>query len=135
MLKLIHTYQPEEADMAYRPETGYETVGPVVNVERRGPLRFEEGVATDTDVPQDFGAGAYGDPAGDGRGRPFFGVKSPEETMKERNHLGATTWVEAPTALNDFVYGASAGQGMPVFDLEYGSEARLYRPNIASVQD
>jgi hypothetical protein len=120
--------------MAYQPETGYEHVM-AVNTARRGPLRFEEGVATDTDVPMDFGRGAYGDTGGDGRGRPFYGVKSPEETMQERAHVGAATWIEAPTQLQDFVYGASAGQGPPQFDLEFGSEARLYRPNIASVQD
>ena len=56
--------------MAYRPASGYEHVM-AVNTERRGPLRFEEGVATDTDIPTDFGQGAYGDPGGDGRGRPF----------------------------------------------------------------
>lgn len=120
--------------MAYQPESGFETtIG--INYERRGPLRFEEGIATDTYVPQDFGQGAYGDTQGDARARPFFGIKSPEETMAERAHVGAASWIEAPTALNDFVYGASAGQGEPQFDLEYGSEARLYRPSIASVQD
>ena len=46
----------------------------------RGPLRFEEGVATDTDVPFDFGRGAYADTMGDVRGktdRSFF-YKFPE---------------------------------------------------------
>ena len=79
--------------------------------------------------------GAYGDTGGDARGRPFYGVKSPEETMAERAHVGAASWIEAPTMLQDFVYGASAGQGPPQYDLEYGSEARLHRPNIANVQD
>ena len=54
--------------MSYRPASGYEHVM-AVNLARRGPLRFEEGVATDTDIPNDFGQGAYGDPGGDGRGR------------------------------------------------------------------
>ena len=120
--------------MAYQPESGYEHVM-AVNTVRRGPLRFEEGIATDTDVPNDFGLGAYGDTGGDARGRPFMNVKSPEETMQERAHVGATTWIEAPTMLQDFVYGASGGQGPPQYDLELGSEARLYRPNIAQVQD
>jgi hypothetical protein len=120
--------------MAYQPESGYETAIAVNNT-RRGPLRFEEGIATDTDVPADFGQGAYGDTQGDGRGRPFWGVKSPEETMSERAHVGAASWIEAPTCLQDFVYGASGGQGPPQYDLEYGSEARLYRPNIAQVAD
>lgn len=118
--------------MAYQPESGYEHAI-AVNNERRGPLRFEEGVATDPYVPNEFGRGAYGDTAGDGRGRPFYGVKPPEETMAERAHPGAASWIEAPTCLSDFVYGASAIG--PVFDVEYGSEARIYRPNIANVQD
>ena len=46
--------------MSYRPASGYETVV-AQNLARRGPLRFEEGVATDTDIPNDFGQGAYGD--------------------------------------------------------------------------
>jgi hypothetical protein len=120
--------------MGYQPETGYE-VALQPNTQRRGPLRFEEGVATDTDIPMDFGQGAYGDPQGDPRQRPFYGVKTPEETMRERAHVGAATWIDAPVVLQDFVYGASAGQGEPQFDLEIGSEMRLFRPNIAAVQD
>ena len=50
-----------------------------VNLTRRGPLRFEEGVATDTDIPNDFGLGAYGDTQGDGRGRPILNVKDPAD--------------------------------------------------------
>ena len=106
-----------------------------VNNARRGPLRFEEGVATDTDVPNDFGRGAYGDTAGDARGRAFINVKTPEETMRERAHVGSSTWIEAPTMLNDFVIGASVGQAPPNFELELGSEQRLIRINPAMVND
>jgi len=120
--------------MSYRPETGYEHAI-ATNTARRGPLRFEEGVATDTDIPADFGQGAYGDPGGDGRGRPFTVVKSPADTMRERAHLGSSTWIEAPTMLNDFVIGASIGKGPPQFEMEIGSEARLRRLNPAQVSD
>lgn len=120
--------------MAYRPETGYEHAI-AVNTARRGPLRFEEGVATDTDIPADFGQGAYGDPGGDGRGRPFTVVKDPATTMRERAHVGSATWIEAPTMLQDFVIGASIGQGLPQFEMELGSERRLIRINPANVQD
>lgn len=120
--------------MSYRPESGYEHVMAVNNA-RRGPLRFEEGVATDTDVPNDFGQGAYGDPGGDGRGRPFTCVKDPAQTMQERAHVGSATWIEAPTMLSDFVIGASVGQSLPQFEMELGSEQRLIRVNIANVQD
>ena len=120
--------------MSYRPESGYEHVMAVNNA-RRGPLRFEEGVATDTDIPNDFGQGGYGDPGGDGRGRPFTCVKDPGTTMRERAHVGSATWIEAPTMLQDFVVGASIGQGPPQFELELGSEQRLIRINPANVQD
>ena len=119
--------------MSYRPETGYETAIAVNNV-RRGPLRFEEGVATDTDIPNDFGQGAYGDTQGDGRGRPFTVVKDPATTMRERVHVGSASWIEAPTMLSDFVIGASIGNG-PSFEMELGSERRLIRINPAQVQD
>lgn len=120
--------------MSYRPESGYETAIAVNNA-RRGPLRFEEGVATDTDIPNDFGLGAYGDPGGDGRGRPFITSKDPATTMRERAHVGSATWIEAPTMLQDFVIGASVGQGLPQFEMELGSERRIIRVNPANVQD
>lgn len=121
--------------MAYPPpEVQYEGAVAVNNV-RRGPLRFEEGVATDTDIPNEFGRGAYGDTAGDGRGRSFTVRKDPMETTRERAHVGSAAWIEAPTMLQDFVYGVTAAHGLPEWELEYGSEQRIYRFNPAVVQD
>jgi len=120
--------------MSYAPASGYEHVM-AANTVRRGPLRFEEGIPTDTDVPNDFGQGAYGDPGGDGRGRPFTPWKTEQETMRERAHMGSSTWIEAPTMLNDFVIGASIGQGPSSFEMELGSEARILRLNPAQVSD
>jgi hypothetical protein len=120
--------------MSYRPDGGFETAIAVNNT-RRGPLRFEEGVATDTDIPNEFGLGAYGDTGGDGRGRPFTQRKDPAETMRERYHVGSSSWIEAPAMLSDFVIGASAGQSDPQFEMELGSERRLLRPNPAQVND
>jgi hypothetical protein len=120
--------------MSYGPASGYEHAL-AVNTARRGPLRFEEGVATDTDIPNDFGVGAYGDPSGDGRGRPFTPYKEPAETMRERAHVGSASWIEAPTMLSDFVIGASIGQGPPQFESEVGSERRMLRINPAQVSD
>ena len=37
--------------------------------------------------------------------------------------------------LSDFVIGASVGQNGPEFEMEIGSERRLYRINPAMVQD
>lgn len=121
--------------MAYPPqEVQYESAVAVNNI-RRGPLRFEEGVATDTDVPSEFGRGAYGDTAGDGRGRSFTVVKDQMETTRERAHVGSAAWIEAPTILSDFVYGVQAAHGLPQWELEYGSESRIRRFNPAIVQD
>ena len=116
------------------PEVQYERAV-AVNNRRRGPLRFEEGIPTDTDVPNEFGMGAYGDPGGDGRGRPFTTVKDPAATMAERAHVGSSTWIEAPTMLNDFMIGASAGQSLPQWEMELGSEQRLIRPSPTVVTD
>lgn len=114
--------------MAYAPETGYE-VGFAQNLTRRGPLRFEEGVATDTDIPFEFGRGAYGDTAGDGRGRTTMAccMKTPMETMQERVHMGSASWIEAPAELSEFVQGAM--QDHPMYERVYGSEQRILRWN------
>lgn len=114
--------------MAYAPETGYE-VAIAQNVARRGPLRFEEGLATDTDLPYEFGRGAYGDCAGDYRGRQTMAgmLKTPEETLRERIHVGSASWIEAPLELSEFVQGASMDH--PSFERVVGSEVRLLRHN------
>lgn len=65
-----------------------------------GPRRFEEGVATDTDVPSQFAIGAN---------PPDINIthrKTPAETMRERAHVGSASWIEAPTMLGDFAAGA-----------------------------
>lgn len=103
------------------------------NPNRRGPLRFEEGIATDTDVPRDFGVGAYVDTAvGVTQGWAPW-TKSPGETTRERAHIGSATWIEAPEHLSEFVAGvSSAGPG---YEGVMGSERRFYRHNPATVQD
>jgi hypothetical protein len=118
--------------MGYAPETGYE-VAIAQNVNRRGPLRFEEGLATDTDLPFEFGRGAYGDTSGDYRGRQTMAgmVKSPEETLREKVHVGSASWIEAPLELSEFVQGASMDH--PNFERVQGSEYRIQRPNATVV--
>jgi hypothetical protein len=116
--------------MAYPPQEVQYERAIAVNNTRRGPLRFEEGVATDTDVPNEFGRGAYADCFYE---RPVTNVKGPEETMRERAHVGSATWIEAPAMLSDFVYGAQAGQGLPEWEMEYGSEQRYMRINPSTV--
>ena len=70
-----------------------------MNNARRGPLRFEEGISTDTDVPNDFVLGVrQGTMPAPGRPNHNANVyeKYPDETMRERAHLGSAAWVEAP---------------------------------------
>ena len=104
----------------------------------RGPLRFEEGIATDTDVPNDFQVGldqGYDTPAG----RPNHNVnvmeKYPEETMKERAHVGSAAWVEAPTYLGEFAQGNFGDHSQVVIEEVIRNGARYQRMNHASVQD
>lgn len=80
------------------------------NPARRGPLRFQEGIATDTDVPNEFARGAmqgYETPAGRANHNMNVFEKSPEETMRERAHVGSASWPEAPTYLAEYAAGAS----------------------------
>jgi hypothetical protein len=104
----------------------------------RGPLRFEEGIATDTDVPQSFTEGAmHGYMPAPGRPNRNANVfeKLPEETMRERAHVGSAAWVEAPQSLNDFAAGAFADHGDNRFEEVFLSGARQAALNPAVVQD
>lgn len=79
------------------------------NSDRRGPLRFEEGIATDTDVPSEFQKGiASGSAAAAGRPNRNAPVwqKTAAETMGERAHVGSAAWIEAPTFLGEFAHGS-----------------------------
>jgi hypothetical protein len=105
---------------------------------QRGPLRFEEGIATDTDVPQSFTEGAmHGYMPAPGRPNRNANVfeKLPEETMRERAHVGSAAWVEAPQSLNDFAAGAFADHGDNRFEEVFLSGARQAALNPAVVQD
>ena len=106
----------------------------------KGPLRFEEGIATDTDVPNDFAQGAYLDTSSAPGGRmnhnnPEMFYKHPMDTMRERAHVGSASWIEAPTVLSDFVQGSMAGDGMPTFEREMNTGAYMNRPNPTVVFD
>lgn len=105
---------------------------------QRGPLRFEEGIATDTDVPAQFTEGAmqgYEPAAGrPNRNKPVH-TKTAEETMRERAHVGSAAWVEAPENLTDFSKGAFANHGQNVFEREMRSGSRQNPANPAVVED
>jgi malate synthase len=105
---------------------------------QRGPLRFEEGLATDTDVPMEFTKGAMQGylPA---PGRPNHNQnvfeKLPEETMRERAHVGSAAWVEAPTVLSDFASEAFADHGDNHFEEVFRDGGHQFRLNPSVVQD
>ena len=85
----------------------------------RGPLRFEEGVATDTDVPSDFQVGMMqGYMSAPGRANHNANVyeKAAAETMAQRAHVGSAAWVEAPTFLQEFATGSFTDYGMPRYE-------------------
>lgn len=122
---------PEQSNSAFERKLAPSIPG------NKGPLRFEEGVASDTDVPNDFGKGAYRDTAGlpgrQNRQSPEVFYKHAADTMRERAHVGSASWVEAPEVLGDFVQGTIAGDSMPQFQYAYNSGMHMNRPNATRV--
>lgn len=127
------------------PEPRYpERISPVyerkigVNGARRGPMRFEEGTATDTDVPGDFTKGIMqGYITAPGRPNHNANVfeKYPEETMQERAHLGSAAWVEAPTYLGEFSHGSFNDYAAVQYEQVDRSGGRYERLSPAVVDD
>jgi hypothetical protein len=122
---------PERAPQAYEMKaTG--------NVTRRGPLRFEEGIATDTDVPNEFQKGMMQGmiPAA---GRPNHNAnvfeKSAAETLSERAHVGSASWVEAPTFLGEFAHGTMNDYSAQVIETKVVSGGRSQRQSATVVND
>jgi hypothetical protein len=108
------------------------------NYARRGPLRFEEGVATDTDVPNEFTKGVMqGYITAPGRPNHNANVyeKSPAETMAERAHMGSAAWVEAPTYLGEFAHGSFSDASAPTYEEVVRSGGHYTRYNAATVED
>lgn len=87
----------------------YEVKG-AANSSRRGPLRFEEGLATDTDVPSDFSTGVmsgYQTAPGRPNHNAAVWIKPPAETMKARAHVGSASWIDSADMLGDFMQGVN----------------------------
>lgn len=108
------------------------------NARRRGPLRFEEGLVTDTDIPNEFRRGCYADTTYDaqqsGAGWGPW-TKMPAETMRERAHAGSSTWIDADSLLREFVQGAHVGMGEPSYEVETNPGTIQRRLNRAVVTD
>lgn len=122
---------PERVGTVYEAKIG-------ANVSRRGPLRFEEGIGTDTDVPNDFTTGAMqGYITAPGRPNHNANVyeKFPQETMKQRAHVGSAAWVEAPTYLGEFAHGAHNDFAAQIYEEVDRSGGRYERRSPAVVND
>lgn len=108
------------------------------NPERRGPLRFEEGVATDTDVPTDFQKGVMSGfaaaPGRPNRNAPVW-QKAAAETLSERAHVGSAAWIEAPTQLGEFAHGSFSQNAEQIVETKLVSGGRAQRLNPTVVQD
>lgn len=104
----------------------------------RGPMRFEEGVATDTDIPAGMERGIV-DGYVAAPGRPNHNAKVdtkyPEETMAERAHVGSAAWVEGPQFLGEFAHGSFSDYDEVEFEQVDRSGARYQRVNPAQVWD
>jgi hypothetical protein len=109
-----------------------------MNDERRGPLRFEEGIATDTDVPTDFQKGVMsGFAAAPGRPNRNMPVwqKPAAETLSERAHVGSAAWIEAPTFLGEFAHGSFTNYAEQTFEEKIVPGSRMQRMNPTVVND
>jgi len=108
------------------------------NPVRRGPLRFEEGVATDTDIPTDFQKGMFSGyaaaPGRPNRNAPVW-QKPAAETLAERAHVGSAAWVEAPTFLGEFAHGSFTDYAEQRIETAVRSGGRTQRLSPTVVQD
>ena len=108
------------------------------NTERRGPLRFEEGLATDTDVPNDFQVGIQNGfaaaPGRPNRNAPVW-QKPAAETLSERAHVGSASWTEAPSFLGEFSHGSFSDNAEQKIETKLVSGGRTQRLNPTVVND
>ena len=123
---------PERAGATYEKTTAPNIPG------NRGPLRFEEGIATDTSVPSDFTRGmregSIPAPGSVNHVNPETLWKHAAETMQERAHPGSAAWVEAPTFLGEFSGGAGNASEQ-TYQQVTRSGGRQERSNPATVRD
>jgi hypothetical protein len=124
-----------------RPGTYYEAKMAPDQSGGRGPMRFEEGLATDTDLPNEFSNGIMQGyiTAGPNRNANVY-EKWPEETMRERAHVGSAAWPEAGTYLAEFAHGTDTVYAERKYEeVDRGrpnpTGARYERHNPAQVND
>jgi hypothetical protein len=116
----------------------YETTMAPAQPGNRGPLRFEEGLATDTDIPDDFikgmNEGSITAPGQPNMVNPDTQYKHAAEVLKERAHPGSASWVDSPPYLGAFASGAAEGNTVEYVQ-ENRSGARTEILNAAVVTD
>lgn len=109
-----------------------------VNPIRRGPLRFQEGIGTDTDVPMDFIVGVQqGQVTSPGRSNRNAKVdtKWPAETMAQRAHVGSSAWIMAPQQLGEFAHGSFGDYGAVEYERVFRPYGKQFRGNPTTVTD
>lgn len=118
------------------PQSFQRTMGPDV-AGGRGPLRFEEGIATDTDVPDDFqqgmGDGYMTGPGSPNHNNPDSQYKHADQVMQERAHVGSAAWMDAPSVLSEFVGGVT--EDPVTYPLVRRSGGRYERQSPETVTD
>ena len=62
-------------------------------------------------------------------------VKSAEETMRERAHVGSAAWVEAPNTLQEFASAGFSDYGSNVIEETFRDGSHQQRLNPSVVQD
>jgi len=120
-----------------RQGTTYEAKGAPNAPGGRGPLRFESGTATDTDVPSEFVNGirqGYETAPGRPNNNKNVFEKWPEETVRERAHMGSSAWTSAPTMLGDFAEGAGTEAEQKYVEIDRTGSSYM-RVNPARVTD
>jgi hypothetical protein len=104
------TIAPANVPPERSPQSYQRTMGPNM-AGGQGPLRFEEGLATDTDVPDDFqqgmGDGYQSGPGSPNHNNPESQYKHAAQVMQERAHVGSASWVDAPSVISEFVSGVT----------------------------
>jgi hypothetical protein len=123
---------PERSPNVYEAKVVAATPG------ERGPLRFEEGIATDTDIPNEFARGAlqgYITPPGRPNHNTNVWEKPAEETIRERAHVGSAAWVESNDFLGEFAGGAFSDHAEQRYEEVIRNGGHQYRANPATVID
>jgi hypothetical protein len=121
-----------------RPGTQYEVNQVSGAPSGPGPLYFEEGLGTDTDLPNNFQLGAmqgYQTSPGRSNQNANVYIKTAQETMSERAHVGSAAWIEAPAMLQDFAAGSFSDAAEVRYEEVYRSGGRMARPNPAVVNE